>query len=285
MALRDLLLHVDGTRASAAREDAALALAAAHEAHLVALYCIGDIPVEGWAEWPAEVIDRHESEAGQRAREVLDRFARKAERAGVGFETRTAHAPANRISEALVLHARYADLVIVGQRDPDEWQAGDAPMIEHVLLSCGRPVLVIPYIGAPGQGREGGARFGHEVMVAWDAGRESTRAVNDALPILERAQRVQVLAVNPRKGDLHHGDEPGADIALHLSRHGIDVEAQAVEARDLGTADTILSRLSDRGSDLLVMGGYGHSRLREIVLGGVTRRILEHMTVPVLMSH
>jgi len=103
--------------------------------------------------------------------------------------------------------------------------------------------------------------------------------------MLERARRAEVVAVNPETGLRDHGDEPGADIALHLSRHDINVEVKVVEARDMGTADTILSRIADRGCDLLVMGGYGHGRMRELVLGGVTRRILKHMTVPVLMSH
>lgn len=285
MALKNILLHVDSTRACAGREDAAIALAREHEAHLTALYCIGQIHIEGWAEWPTDLIEQQKSKAAEYAETALAHFREKAERAGIGYETRSVHVYVNRIGEQIALHARYADLAILGQNDPDEIPAGGPRIVEDVLFASGRPVLVIPYIGAPGQGRKGGADFGHNVMVAWDAGRESARAVNDAIPMLERARQVEVVAVNPEKGVRHHGDEPGADIALHLSRHDIKVEVKVVEARDMGTADTILSRISDRGSDLLVMGGYGHGRLREMALGGVTRNILKHMTVPVLMSH
>jgi nucleotide-binding universal stress UspA family protein len=121
-------------------------------------------------------------------------------------------------------------------------------------------------------------------MVGWDAGREATRAVNDALPLLERAKSVDVVSINPKKVG-KHGDEPGADIGLHLSRHGVKVNVQHLETRDIDPGDTLLSRVSDKGCDLLVIGGYAHSRLRDLVVGGVTETMLEHMTVPVLMSH
>ena len=146
------------------------------------------------------------------------------------------------------------------------------------MLSAGRPALVVPDIGA-------GKTLGRRVMIAWDTGREAARAVNDALPILQQAEAVTVLSVNPRPGIDLHGEEPGADIALHLTRHGVKVEVQRTQVEEINIGDTILSRLADLGSDLLVMGAYGHSRLREVVLGGVTRTLLESMTVPVLMSH
>lgn len=285
MTLKNILLHIDSTRACAGRVDAAIALAREHGAHLTALYCIGEIHIEGWAEWPMDLIEEQKSKAAEYAETALAHFREKAERAGIGYETRSSHVYVNRIGEHVALHARYADIAILGQTDPDEHPAGGARIVEDVLFSSGRPVLVIPYIGTPGRGRNGDLDFGHNVMVAWDAGRESARAVNDAIPMLERARTVEVVAVNPETGLRHHGDEPGADIALHLSRHDINVDVKVVEARETGTADTILSRISDHGFDLLVMGGYGHGRMREIALGGVTRNILKHMTVPVLMSH
>ncbi len=122
-------------------------------------------------------------------------------------------------------------------------------------------------------------------MVAWDASREAARAVSDALPILERASSVAVVSVNPRSRDFGHGDVPGADIALHLARHGVKVDVQRIETRDLDVGNALLSHVASESADLLVMGGYGHSRLREMVLGGATRTILGEMTVPVLMSH
>lgn len=293
MAFRNLLLHIDGTRACDKREDAAIAFAAEHDAHLTALYCTGEIRLEGWAEWPIEGwaeggTDLAEEQAGQAhaaAETVVERFRRKAERAGIRYETRIARTRMNAVAERIALHARYADLAILGQVDPDDPPAGGSGLVEHVLLACGRPVLVIPYIGAPGQGTREGVAFGRDVAVAWDAGREATRAVNDALPVLERARRVTVLAVNPAHWSSQHGEEAGADIALHLSRHDVDVGVRQLETGDLGPAATLLAQISDEFNDLLVMGGYGHSRMREIVLGGATRHVLEQMTVPVLMSH
>ena len=130
-----------------------------------------------------------------------------------------------------------------------------------------------------------GAGVGERVLVAWNASRAATRAVNDALPMLQKAKQVTVLAINPRGGVSGEGDVPGADLALHLSRHGVKAEAAWLKAADIEVGAMLLSRASDFQSDLIVMGGYGHSRLREIVLGGATREILQTMTVPTLMSH
>jgi nucleotide-binding universal stress UspA family protein len=119
--------------------------------------------------------------------------------------------------------------------------------------------------------------------VAWNAGREASRAVNDALPLLTRAKVVRILAINPdRTGE--HGEEVGADVALHLARHGVNADVSVVGS-DIGDADMLLSQVSDFGADLIVMGAYGHSRARELILGGMTRHVLHHMTVPVFMSH
>jgi nucleotide-binding universal stress UspA family protein len=123
------------------------------------------------------------------------------------------------------------------------------------------------------------------VVVAWDASREAARAVSDALPILEKASSVTVVTVNPRERDYGHGDVPGADIAVYLARHGVKVDVQRIDARDIDVGNMLLSHVANDSADLLVMGAYGHSRLREVVLGGATRTILGEMTVPVLMSH
>jgi len=177
------------------------------------------------------------------------------------------------------LHARYGDLVIVGQMEPAP-RAGHSGrgLPERLLLGVGRPILVVPYAGVF-------KTVGDRVLVAWNASREATRAVNDALPILQRASHVTVLAINPGGGVSGDGDVPGADLALHLSRHGVKAEASWIKAEDIDVAVMLLSRACDLQADLIVMGGYGHSRVREIVLGGTTREILRTMTVPTLMSH
>jgi nucleotide-binding universal stress UspA family protein len=126
---------------------------------------------------------------------------------------------------------------------------------------------------------------GHDVLVGWNATAEAARALNDALPILRRAHKVTVLSINPRRGIRGDGDVPAADIALHLARHGIAAEAAHTVATDIPEGDALLSYAADIGADLLVCGMYGHSRMREMVFGGVTRSLLTEMTLPVFMAH
>ncbi len=280
MAYKNILVHIDDSTASAGCVTAALALAKAHGAHLTGLYVIIEpgLPAFVAAEIPGDVLVERRQAARQVAEEAAEGFRRELDRAGVNGESRIDSGLVEKVASVIALHARYADLVVVGQFPVDEEPAVGRHMAENLILSSSRPALVIPYIGAP----EG---FGRTVTLAWDAGREAARAVADAMPLLERAERVHVLAVNPRSGISGHGEEPGADIALHLARHGITAEVNHTHAKDVGVGDMILSWLSDSGSGLLVMGAYGHSRLRELILGGVTRRIFESMTVPVLMSH
>jgi nucleotide-binding universal stress UspA family protein len=145
-------------------------------------------------------------------------------------------------------------------------------------MDTGRPALVIPYIGAR-------AIPPKRAMVAWDGSREAARAVNDALPFLRLATSVTILVVDAERRPSQLGEQPGADIATHLARHSVKVEVRQVHGGGLATGDVILSQASDEGTDLVVMGGYGHSRFREMVLGGATRHLLDHMTCPVLLSH
>jgi len=123
------------------------------------------------------------------------------------------------------------------------------------------------------------------VLVGWNATAEAARALNDALPILAQSHKVTVLSINPRHGIGGEGDVPAADIALHLARHGIHAEAAHTVATDIAEGDALLSYAADISADLLVIGMYGHSRVREMVFGGVTRSLLTEMTIPVFMSH
>jgi nucleotide-binding universal stress UspA family protein len=177
------------------------------------------------------------------------------------------------------LHARYVDLTILGQLDPDR---GDAELIrprpEQVTLASGRPILVVPYAGHF-------ATVGRRVLIGWNATREATRAVNDAMPLLIEADVVTVLTIDAREGPDGHGELPGADISLHLARHGVKATVERTVSAGISAGDVLLSRAADLGADLLVIGAYGHSRVRELLLGGATRSILQSMTLPVLMSH
>ena len=279
MAYKDLLVHVDDSKACEGRVQAAIELAITHEAHLTGVYVIGDPPPETFESGVLlpEMREMLQQGARERADAALDHFTEVAKRNQISFESRVDRVQYTAMVEALAAHARYADIVILGQADPDD---GSVPLYlpEEVTLASGRPSLIIPYIGAA-------ATLGQRVTLAWDASREAARTVNDALPILKLAQAVNVVTVNPSDKPFGHGEQPGADIALHLARHGVEVEVQRIELRDIDVPDIILSHVADQSSDLLVMGAYGHSRLRELVLGGVTRAMLHDMTVPVLMAH
>lgn len=278
MTYKNLLVHLDDRAACAGRLAVAIDLARAHEAHLTGLYVVTDPVFSGGiqVEVPAQFLAILEEQTDQRAQAVIAQFTDTVTKSGLTVDSRTVRCPAPMISEVVGLHARYADLAILGQPEPGTAADGDGHLAENVILSSGRPALVVPYIGA-------GKRLGRRVLVAWDAGREAARAVNDALPLLRRADKVIVLVISPHKGN--HGPEPGADIALHLVRNGVRAEAHQLTAGDLSVSNVLLSRLVDLDIDLLVMGAYGHSRVREWMLGGVTREIFQHMTVPVLMSH
>ena len=278
MAYKSLLVHVDDGTACEHRIAAAISLAQAHEAHLTGLVVAPDpvLPSHLRAAVTTGFLAVVQEQIKRRLTQGEAMFTQAVERAGLTADCRAAHCPVMQIPDLVALNARYADMVILGQRDPEDPSDGGPRIVEDIVMAAGRPALVIPYIGA-------GETLGRRALVAWDGGREAARAVNDAMPLLERAESVVVLVVNPHKGD--HGQEPGADIALHLARHGIKVEAQHLEAKELSVADALLSRLADEDIDLLVMGAYGHSRVREWALGGVTRQIFAQMTVPVLMSH
>ena len=279
MSIKNILVYVDDSEQVDDRLDVAVGLARTHEAHLAAIYAIPEpyIPsYVGGGYMPAELIESQAERAHERAAEARTRLEERMNRLGIEAEWRQTEGYA---AEVVSLNAKYADLTVVGQANPDDPQNYPNPGLPaEVALSAGRPVLVVPYVGA-------GHEVGKNVLVAWNGSREATRAVNDALPILKCADKVTVLAVNPRKGDSDHGDVPSADISLHLARHGVKVEASQTVTDAIDVGGILLSRISDLGADLVVMGAYGHSRMRELMMGGATRDLLRYMTVPVLMSH
>ena len=280
MAYKDLLVHLDDGKGCAQRVDAAVRLAGQHGAHLTGVYPIVEIPLLNYIreQIPRDIRAGMDAEANALAEAALKSFREAAERSGVAYETRTDHALDTTLAGVVSMHARYADLVVLGQVNPDEPPYVGHHLPQQVVLSSGRPVLLVPYIGVS-------ATLGRRVVVAWDASREAARAVSDAMPILERADSVHVVVISPESTPLGHGEVPGADIGAHLARHGVKVEVERVVAGDLSVGNALLSHIADRGADLLVMGAYAHSRVRELVLGGATRTILESMTLPVLMAH
>ena len=277
MALKDILVHIDNSRACAGRLQAAMEIAERHGAHLTGLYVLPrfELPPHLESEVSVDLMAVQMEAANKQAAAAEAGFRRAVEHSNVGAEWRSVEGG---LSRNLNLHARYVDLVVLGQSDPEDPKCISRGLADRVVLQSGRPVLVVPYIGAR-------APIGGRITVAWNASREAVRAVGDALPFLETAQSVEVLAINPLGGMQGDGDVPGADICLHLARHGVKATAESMQSADMSAGDVLLSRVSDRGSDLLVMGAYGHSRFRELVLGGATEHLLKHMTVPVLMSH
>jgi len=279
MSYKDLLVHLDDSGGCANRVATAVRLATSHGAHLTGFYPMVEIPLLNAIR---ERISRDiqaamDAEAQARAEAALEGFREAAERGGIAYETRTDQALDTTLARVVSMHARYADLVVLGQANPDEPPYANR-LPEDVALASGRPLLVVPQDWAPGP-------LGERVLIAWDASREAARAVSDALPILEHAASVLVVTINPESTPLGHGEVPGADIAVHLARHGVEVTVQSVEMGQMEVGEALLSFATDGARDLLVMGAYAHSRMRELVLGGATRTVLARMTLPVLMAH
>ena len=279
MAIRDILVQVDGAKSAPARYAAAIETAQFHGAHLTGL-CLAiepAVPTTVLGMVPPEAIASQRETIREQAESAMADFRLAVERAGVSGEGRIVQVLDFDAVDTFVQHARHSDLVILGQQDPIDFLPLGPNFAADIVMGCGRPAIIIPFIGVL-------PVLGQRVLVAWDGGREAARAVNDALPILQRAHAVTVLSVNPDVTNDGKRDA-GADISLHLARHGVKVTAARTIARETPVGDVILADIADNGVDLLVMGAYGHSRLREWALGGATRHILAHMTVPVFLSH
>ena len=281
MSYKDLLVGLDSDASARERIEIAAALAERFAAHLVGLYPLPmpEAP-RHFGYYDPALLNPFFEELRARARDAADKtrevFEHIASLHGVSAEWR--EIPEGADADPAV-HARYADLAILGQLDPD---SGEPDMIrprpEQVTLASGRPILVVPYAG-------NFPNLGRRVVIGWNASREAARAVNDAMPLLTTAEIVSILTIDPREGRRAHGELPGADISLHLARHGVKAEIERTVSADLPVGEVLLSRAADLGADLLVMGAYGHSRARELLLGGATRSLLRSMTLPVLMSH
>lgn len=299
MSFKTILVHVDESKHAADCIRIASEIALAENAHLIGAAMTG---VSRYLYRDQTITDNdpglisHMAFLRERAGNALQQFEPMVRKIGVNsFEQRVIDDEA---AGGICLQARYSDLVVVGQINPDEPSPtvlSDFP--EYVLLNSGRPVLIIPYAG----------RFeniGKRILISWDGSREATRAVTDAIPLLQRAEIVHVVVFDSDTKDATHGGQPGADIALYLARHGVKVEVslhatgtnlrrrtvdsttgEAQQSAGMDVGNSLLSLASDLSTDMIVMGGYGHSRFRETLLGGVTRTMMQSMTVPVLMSH
>ena len=255
----------------------AVSLAEQFEAHVLGVAFAYEpvIPGSVMGGIPPDFIEAQRAESEKKARAAIARFEAAAKRSNLSAESRILTASISAAADQLGRIGRRFDMIVGGQPDRD---AGvpDEIIDEGVLFESGRPVIFVPYIF------KGAAKL-DRVMVCWDGSRAAARAVADSLPLLGKAKQVEIVIVatgRPKSDEI-----PGADLGQHLARHGLKVDVKRITSPDIDVPSTILSYAADSSADLIVMGGYGHSRLREFVLGGATRGLLESMTVPPLMSH
>jgi nucleotide-binding universal stress UspA family protein len=276
--IKDILVNLTPGDARDPATDYAVSVAAACEAHLAGVAFVYDpiIPATVMGGGiPAELIESQRQESEQGASAAASRFEAAAKKAGLSFETHQISATAAGGADRFAHLARRFDLSIVGQPSPDSPVMNDL-VLETAMFESGRPVIAVPYI------QKGGLKL-DRVMICWDGGRTAARAIGDALPLLTRAKMVDVVIFAGERGK--QDEIPGADMGQHLARHGLNVSVNRIPLGDVDVADAILSHAADSSADFVVMGGYGHSRLREFILGGATRGMLQAMTVPVLLAH
>lgn len=280
MSLKDIMVFADGSPAFARAFACAAALAQGHQAHLAVslITTIPGVPMtfagESYGELYAELAERARNDGLQQASALQSQLA-ALPRPG---ELRSVVVLDSEGPRMLAAHARHADMVLVGWPEDKDGRARVAPYLEAVMFQSGRPVLLIPEAYA-------GSSTGTRILVAWNASREATRAVHDALPLIETCKGVQVVVIDGKASDDGHGGDPGADIAVHLARHTGMVETRNVAGAGRRVAVIINDEARYCDADLIVMGGYGHSRAREWILGGATQDMLEICTLPILLSH
>jgi nucleotide-binding universal stress UspA family protein len=269
MPFRTLLVHADTDRRLVDRTVLAAAIARDHGARVLVLYPLQPLLASMFyaEQVPVQAIQAHIEIERRNAAEVQAEIADRMAREGVSWEWRTVE---GQIEPVLTTGGTIADLIVMGQDARDS----ESPAVATVALTSGRPVLCVPKTGAF-------ASCGRRVLVAWNGKREAARAAHDALPFLQRAENVVLFAADPEA-------ERGAsanDAAAHLAAHGAKVEVRRARLGDEGAGAAILDAAARAGADLIVMGAYGHTRLREWVFGGATRTLMQAMTVPVLFSH
>ena len=279
MTYRSIFVHVDDSEPCALRLDVATRIAQAYPARLLGAYLVPSANVMPFASvmLPEEVVQRRLQENRDLQHDAEARFRAAAAQAGV--TSIDWHAPAGNPLEAAILHARYADLAVIGQPSRDEPNVGFATELANaVIMGSGRPVLFVPYTGQF-------KTVGERIMIAWKDSRESARAVADALPLLKDAKKVFAVAITPDAEDSLQDLLADKHVASFLRRHEVDATVRRIAAPDIAAGELLLSQAADFGADLIVMGAYSRPRITELVWGGVTRVMLSSMTVPVLMSH
>ena len=279
MSYKTILVHMADVRRQPALLGTAVTLARQNNAHLVGLCVLPSIiVVPGGESGPAIVIEEHRT--AFRADMTKLRAGFEAATKGQSFPAEWCEIDAryDPVVNAVIDHGLTVDLIVAAQPDPKGAASNQLDAPERLVIESGRPVLLVPHAGRQ-------TTPAKRVVVAWNGRREAARAVFDAMPLLQQADEVIVLWVNPQKEGDAAGDLPGVDICRALARHGVKCSATQNIRPSADVGNTLLAAVKAQGGDLLVMGCYGHSRLREFVFGGATRHVLKHMDVPVLMSH
>jgi nucleotide-binding universal stress UspA family protein len=280
MALKDLLVYLDQSPAPAAPLQAALILAQRLDAHLTALHLIAEPFLRGMVghHLPAEVMREHLAHAEAEAEGILASARAAAGRHGVDLDAVRESGSLDKLPTLLARRARCTDLTVIGQPNLETGGVDDMALTEAAFMDSGHPALVIPRGWS-------GTLPPRRALVAWDGSREAARAATDAVPLLQHAEQVLVLVIDERGLGGRDDRRPGAELAAHLQRHDVNAEVRLVASGGAAVPDVLLAQARDGAADLLVMGGYGHSRLREMLVGGTTRHVLERTTVPVLFAH
>jgi nucleotide-binding universal stress UspA family protein len=275
--VKDIIVNLSVTKEGSLVGKYAVSVAAALQAHLTGVAFIYDpvVPISGAGYIPAEVIETQREDNETAAEAAIKSFTVATDQAGISAEPLMTSASLAGAGDRFARMARRFDLAIVGQAQP-EISSMEQIIGETTLFESGRPMIMVPYIQK--------APFKTDnVMICWDGSRTAARAVADAIPVIRNSGRVEIVIVASERGK--QDEIEGADIGQHLARHGLKVDVHRISGGNIDIGDALLSHAADSGADLMVMGGYGHSRLREFVLGGATRSIFESMTVPVLISH
>jgi nucleotide-binding universal stress UspA family protein len=275
--IKDIIVNLSVTKNDSTVANYAVSVAAALQARLTGIAFIYDpvVPISGTGYIPADVIESQRADNETVAEAAIKDFNVATDRAGISAEPQMLNASLTGAGDQFARMARRFDLAIVGQAQP-EMSTMEQIIGETTLFESGRPMIMVPYIQkAPFKT--------NNVIICWDGSRTAARAVADAIPILSKSSRIEIVSVTSERGK--EDEIEGADIGQHLARHGLKVDVHRISRGNIDVADALLSHAADSAADLLVMGGYGHSRLREFVLGGVTRSIFQSMTLPVLLSH
>jgi nucleotide-binding universal stress UspA family protein len=256
--------------------DYAISVAAEFKAHLagVAIACEPIVPGTIFDGFASALVTQQAEENRQAARTARDGFEELARKYAVAAEGHVVSGSMPDVAEGVARMARCYDLSILPQSRPDG-SGLEAMTIEATLFGSGRPLLIVPYI------QRSGLQLGR-TMVCWDGSHNAARAIGDSMSLLRKSALVDLVTISREE---RRDEVAGADMAQHLARHGLKVEVKTIVDRDRDVAATLLSYAADSGADLIVMGGFGHSRLRELVLGGATRGMLDSMTMPTLMAH